>query len=284
MPHYSKKSILSNLKDNVSAKVKRTYKRSKIHPTAIVHPTAELGKSVEIGAYSIIDEHVVLGDDTIVENHVTIRGDTVIGASNIIGPYTSIGLSAQDRAHRNEPTRVVIGDYNEIRENVTINRGTLSGTGITKIGNHNQIMINCHFGHDSSIGDWCMLANATNIGGHAQFGSYIVTGAVTGIHQFCKIGDYSMIGGLSGVVLDVPPFMTCGGQRAKVFGPNKIGLSRNGFNKDEVRQAVKLHKIFFRSGLLKKDAIQELKKQLPQERVLRIFLEFLEKSERGIMR
>lgn len=255
-----------------------------IHPTAIVDPKAELGAGVQIGPYTIIGPEVKIGDSSNVMHHVTLDGKTELGKENWIGPYTSIGLSAQDRNHRNEDTLVVVGDRNEIREGVTINRGTLNGTGVTKIGNDNQIMINSHIGHDCSIGDFCMLANEALLGGHCQLGSYIVTGAVACFHQFSRIGDYAMIGALSGVVMDVVPFAMVVGQRAKLVGVNQISLKRNGFSREEQKEIKAIFQLFFRSGLSKEEGLLKVRETYPQSKVAHLFTKFIRESTRGLVR
>ncbi len=254
-----------------------------IHPTAIIDPKAQIGTGVSVGPYTIIGSEVLIGDGNIIENHVTIKGKTTIGHQNTIGPYVSIGLSAQDKAHRNEPTRVEIGDSNEIREYVSIQRGTLGSTGITKIGSHNQIMVYAHFAHDTSLGDHCMLANATTLGGHAQIGSYVVTGGLSAMHQFCRIGDFAMIGGLSAINQDVPPYMLCTGHRAKVYGINRVGLERNSFSPEEIFLIQKIFDIYFCKGLVSKKAIEMLQKEITNSRVLDPFIDFIRQSTRGVL-
>jgi len=257
--------------------------KGSIHSTAIVNSKANIGANVVVGPYSIIDAGVTIGDNTVVENHITLKGDTTIGENNTIGPYTSIGLSAQDKAHRDEPTKVVIGDYNEIREYVSINRGTQGGTGVTKIGNHNQIMISSHFGHDVSVGDHCMIANATTFAGHVQIGSYVVTSGMSGVHQYCRIGDYSMLGGYSALYQDIPPYMICAGHRAQVLGLNTVGLKRNGFSKSDIDNIQNIYDIFFCQGLVPKKAIEIIQKEASAGDILDNFIEFVSQTSRGIV-
>lgn len=256
---------------------------NRIHPTAIVDPKAEIAEGASIGPYTVIGSEVVVGEGSVIENHVTIAGKSTIGRDNSIGPYVSIGLSAQDKAHRNEPTRVEIGDGNEIREYVSIQRGTLGGTGITKIGSFNQIMVYAHFAHDTRIGDHCMLANATTLGGHVQIGSYVVTGGLAAMHQFCRVGDYAMVGGLSGVYQDVPPYLTCTGPRAKVYGINHLGLKRAAFSPEEIAHIQKIYDIYFCRGLISKKAIETLEKEIDCEKVTAPFVDFVRQSNRGIL-
>lgn len=256
---------------------------SSIHETALIDERARIGKSVIVGPYSIIGPDVIIDDNTVVDNHVTVKGKTRIGKNNSIGPYTSIGLSAQDKAHRDEPTEVVIGDFNEIREYVSINRGTLGGTGVTKIGNHNQIMVGSHFGHDVSVGDHCMFANNTTFAGHVQVGSYVVTGGMSGIHQYCRIGNYSMLGSYSALYQDLPPYLTCEGRRAQAIGLNTIGLKRNGFDKEEINQIQQIFNIFFSKGFVPKKAIEVMQAQIPSGKILDVFVQFVAKTSRGIV-
>ena len=255
----------------------------KIHSSAIVEKGAQLGQNVEIGPYSIIGPEVSIDDDTLVENHVTIKGKTTIGKRNSIGPYTSIGLSAQDKAHRNEPTLVEIGDDNEIREYVSIHRGTKGGTGITRIGSDNQLFVGVHLAHDTSMGNHCMLANNTTLGGHVQMGSYVVTGGMSGFHQFCRIGDYAMLGGYSVAYQDVPPYMTCTGTRAQLLGLNLVGLERNGFSSNEINEIQKIYTIYFSSGLVPKKALEHLRLELTEGPVLNRFIEFVSSTKRGVI-
>jgi len=254
-----------------------------IHRTAVVDPGAFIGQGVKIGPYSVIGADVSIGDETIVANQVTIQGKTEIGKGNSIGPYTSIGLSAQDRHHRNEATRVVIGDNNEIREYVSIHRGTLGGQGITRVGSDNQIMVSSHLAHDVQLGDRCMIANLTTFAGHVQVGSYVVTGGMSGVHQFCRIGDYAMLGGYSAAYQDIPPYMMATGHRAQVLGLNVIGLERNGFTPEEIGMIQRLHHIFFCRGLVRQKAIEALQEEIPAGPIRDRFIAFVSNTARGIV-
>ncbi len=256
---------------------------SLIHSTTIIDPKATIGKGVSIGPYSIIGPEVTIRDNTEIENHVTIKGRTTIGSRNYIGPYTSIGLSAQDKAHRNEPTEVIIGNENEIREYVSIHRGTFGGTGVTSVGSHNQIMGNVHFAHDVSVGNHCMLANGTALAGHVVMGSYVVTGGMSGIHQFCRIGDYAMLGATSTAYQDVVPYMTCIGHRAQIVGLNLVGMERNGLTTDDIRQVQSIFNIFFNSGIIPKKAIDRIKEEIPSGQIQERFLNFVSSTQRGFI-
>ncbi len=254
-----------------------------IHTTALVDKRAQLGKEVKIGPFTIIGPNVELGDKTSVENHVTIQGKTKIGQNNSIGPYTSIGLSAQDKDHKNEPTRVEIGDFNDIREYVSIHRGTLGGIGFTRIGSHNQLFVSTHFAHDTLVGDHCMFANATTLGGHVQIGSYVVTGGLSAMHQFCRVGDYAMIAGTTAIYQDVPPYTLCSGARAQAFGINKIGLERNGFSQKEIGMVQQLYDLYFTKGLIPKRSLLKIEDEVEDNEIRERFTSFIKKTKRGLI-
>ena len=256
---------------------------TQIHPTALVEKNCQLGGNVTIGPFSMIGAEVRIGDNTVIGNHVTIQGKTELGSHNVIGPYTSIGLSAQDKQHRNEPTRVKIGNYNEIREYVSIHRGTLGGVGITQIGDHNQIFISSHCAHDTSVGDYCMLANVTTLGGHVQIGSHVVTGGLSAMHQFCRVGDYAMVAGTTAIYQDVPPYVLCSGSRALAYGINQIGLQRNGFSVEEIATVKRLYDLFFSQGLIPKQALAKIELELEDNMVRNRFIDFIKNSKRGLI-
>lgn len=255
-----------------------------IHPTAIIHPGAKLGDNVEIGAYSIIEGEVTIADNNWIDSHVIIKGKTTIGTGNRIGAHSTLGFPAQDKKSQGEPTRLEIGDHNDIREYVSMHTGTIDGGGVTRLGNHNQIMGYTHLAHDVQVGDNIMTANAVQFAGHAEIGNNVVMGGMSGVHQFTHVGDFVMVGSGTIVTQDVSPFMMVNGQRGSIIGVNKVGMKRNGFSSDEVRQAIKIVKIVFHSNLKKDEAVSRLKEELPDERVLKNFLNFISNSTRGLMR
>lgn len=256
--------------------------KAKIHKSALVDADAKLGADVEIGPFAVIGPKVKIGKGTIIESHVTVKGDTEIGEGNQIGSYTSIGFSAQDKAHRGEDTKTLIGDHNEIREYVSIQRGTLGGKGITTIGSNNQIMSYAHFGHDTLVGNNCMLANCTTLAGHVEFGNNVVTGGLSGYHQFCKVGDFAMVGALTAIYQDVVPYVICTGSRGKLFGINVVGLQRNGYSKEDVDQVNRIYNTFFSSHMVPSQAIEVLRRNEAGD-VLDRFVQFVEKSTRGLV-
>ncbi len=218
------------------------------------------------------------------ENNVSVKGNTTLGEKNFIGAYTTLGFPAQDKGNSEKPVYLEIGDNNDIREYVSINCGSYGGSGITTIGNDNMIMSYAHFAHDNILGNNCTIANCSTMAGHVEIGDNVITGGFAGVHQFCKIGDFAMLGGMTGVAQDVAPYLLVSGARGTVFGINAIGLKRNGFSQEEIKDANQIYNIFFKQGLTTKKAIDKLKAEIPMNRVLIPFLDFLENSNRGILR
>ena len=256
----------------------------KIHPTAIVSPDAIIGEGSSIGAFSIIGRQVRIGSNTALASHVVIEDRTEIGENCQISQYSCIGGVPQDLKFRGEVTKVVIGNFNNIREFVTINRATCEDIGVTMIGDHNLIMAYCHVAHNCLLKNNIVLANGTNLAGHVIVEDYAVVGGLTGVHQFTHIGTHSMIGGASAVNKDVPPYVTASGNHAKLYGLNLIGLKRRGFSA-EVLQALKdSYRIIFRSSLLLSQAVDRVRTDVPDIAEVRHFLDFIQQSKRGVCR
>ncbi|MCS7163677.1 MAG: acyl-ACP--UDP-N-acetylglucosamine O-acyltransferase [Thermodesulfovibrio sp.] len=257
---------------------------SEIHKTAIVSPKAEIDKEVFIGPYCIIGDNVKIGRGTRLINHVQIEGITEIGENCIIYPFTTIGFPPQDIKYKGEPTGVKIGNNNIIREYVTIHRASVSGDGWTEIGDGNFIMAYVHIAHDCKIGNHVIMANLATLAGHVQVEDFAFIGGLVAVHQFTRIGAYAMIGGFSGVGQDVPPFTMASGPRAKLYGLNLVGLKRRGFSDETINILKKAYKILFRDKLQLKEAIEKVKRELPQIPEIIHLLEFIEKNKRGICR
>jgi UDP-N-acetylglucosamine acyltransferase len=256
----------------------------KIHPTAIVSPDAVIGDGSSIGAFSIIGRQVRIGSNTEISSHVVIEDGTEIGENCQISQYSCIGGVPQDLKFRGEVTKVVIGNFNNIREFVTINRATCEDIGVTMIGDHNLIMAYCHVAHNCLLRNNIVLANGTNLAGHVIVEDYAVVGGLTGVHQFTHIGAHSMIGGASAVNKDVPPYVTASGNHAKLYGLNLIGMKRRGFSA-EVLQALKdSYRIIFRSSLLLSQAVDQVRTGVPDFLEVRHFLDFIQQSKRGVCR
>ena len=255
-----------------------------IHSTAIIHPKAELESGVEVGPYSIIGEHVKIGKDTKIGPHTTVEGFTEIGERCEIYQFVSIGTPPQDLKFKGEKSYVIIGDDNTMREFVTIHRASSHGGGETVIGSNNFIMAYSHIAHDCKVGNNVVMANGTTLGGHIEIQDFVVIGGLVAIHQFARIGAYSMIGGASAVSQDVPPYVMAVGNRAKLFGLNTTGLKRNNFSTEVIKDLKVAYKTIFRSGMTLKKALEEVKLQPKRSKEVDNFIEFIEKSERGICR
>lgn len=256
----------------------------KIHSTAIVSPDASIGEGATIGAYSIIGRQVRIGRNTSIASHVVIEDGTEIGENCQISQFSCIGGIPQDLKFKGEVTKVVIGNYNNIREFVSINRATCEDIGVTLIGDRNLIMAYCHIAHNCHLGNNIVLANGTNLAGHVIIEDYAVVGGLTGVHQFTHIGAHSMIGGASAVNKDVPPYVTASGNHAKLYGLNLIGMKRRGFSADVLLALKDSYRIIFRSNLLLTQAIAQVKENVPDFDEVRHFRDFIYKSKRGVCR
>lgn len=255
-----------------------------IHPSAVVSPHAELSPGVKIGPYSVIEDHVTIGRDTVIWPHVVVEGHTQIGERNRIYPFVSIGFPPQDIGYRGEDTRLIIGDDNIIREYATINRATTKQDWETVVGNENYIMAYAHIAHDCYLGNKIIMSNVATLGGHITIGDHAILGGQVAVHQFVRIGAYAFLGGKSGVDRDVPPFMVTAGERAKLYGVNRTGLHRMGFSQETIDGLKKAYKIIWRDNKRFSDAISQVRREIESFPELEILLDFLDDSERGILR
>ncbi|MDR2195184.1 MAG: acyl-ACP--UDP-N-acetylglucosamine O-acyltransferase [Gallionellaceae bacterium] len=259
-----------------------------IHPTALIHSGAKLAEGVEVGAYSIIGEHVEIGAGTVVGPHVVIDGHTTIGRDNRFFQFASIGAAPQDKKYKGEPTRLVIGDGNTIRECCTLNLGTAQDKGVTTIGNDNWIMAYVHVAHDCIIGNHNIIANSVQFAGHVEVGNRALIGGLCGIHQFVRIGDFAMIGFQARVSQDVPPFMMASGNPVEAKGPHQEGPRRAGYSDAQLDNIKKMHRALYRGGNSleqAKQAITALHGQSPEiDADVDNMLGFLELATRGIVR
>jgi len=255
-----------------------------IDATAIVSEKADLADDVVVGPYAVIGDDVRIGRGTRVDSHVVINGPTIIGEGNHIYQFASIGDDPQDKKYAAEPTRLVIGDRNTIREFCTISRGTTQDTGETLLGSDNWIMAYVHIAHDCVVGDNTIMANNTTLGGHVHIGDWVICGGFSGIHQFCKIGAHAFLGMYSGVNRDVPAYTTVSGQPATPRGINSEGLKRRDFSANQIRNIKNAYRLTFRKGMKLADAIDEVTKLSKEQPELGLFLESLRSSERGLVR
>jgi len=257
---------------------------TRIHPTAVVAGGAELDHNVEIGPYSIIGPHVRTGAATVVGPHVVIEGFTTIGSENRIFQYAAVGAIPQDLKYKGEPSRLVIGDRNRIREFVTLHPGTEGGGMVTTIGHGNLLMNYVHIAHDCRLGDSNVVANGVQLGGHVTIESFAVLGALSAVHQFARIGESAIVGAGSMVSQDVPPFCNATGDRARLHGLNTLGLQRRGLSGEVASALKRAYRIMFQSELKARDALLRIRADLPGIAEVERFVAFIESSERGVCR
>jgi UDP-N-acetylglucosamine acyltransferase len=254
-----------------------------IHPTAIVDHGAEIGAGTIVGPYSVIGADVFLGANCWLQHHVTLCGPMRAGAGNKFYAYCSIGQQTQDLKYQGEPTYLEIGDQNTLREFVTINRSTTS-EGKTRVGSRGNFLAYSHIGHDCTVGDDVVFSNNGTLAGHVQVGDCAVMGGLTAVHQFCRIGRFAITGGCSKIVQDVPPFMIADGNPAEIRGINLVGLERKGFSPESVKLIKEAFRLIYRSKLNTQQGLEAMRKELPQNKEIAEIIEFIEKSERGIIR
>ena len=255
-----------------------------IHPTAVVSPHAEIAEGAKIGPYSMIADHVTIGPNTEIGGHVVIEGHTQIGERNKIYPFATIGTPPQDVGYRGEDTRLVIGDDNLIREYTTIHRATTKENWVTTVGNKNYIMAYAHIAHDCALGNHIIMSNVATLGGHITIGDHSILGGLVAVHQFVRIGAYAFLGGKSGVDRDVPPFMVVAGERAKLYGINRLGLRRLGFSQEAIEDLKKAYRIIWRENRSFGEGIEQVRREIKPFPELEILLDFFDGSKRGILR
>lgn len=255
-----------------------------IDPHAIIDPSARIGADVSIGPFSIIGPDVEIGSGCRIGPHVVIKGPTRIGCDNQVFQFASIGEVPQDKKYRGEATVLEIGDRNVIREYVTIQRGTVQGGGVTRVGSDNLFMVQVHIAHDCIVGNNTIFANGTQVAGHVIIEDYVILGGCSLVHQFCTLGQHSFSSAASMIIKDVPPYVLVSGQMAKPYGLNVEGLKRRGFSPETVRMLRQAYKIVYRSHLLQEQAIAELKVLSAECPEVAIMADFIERSQRGIVR
>ena len=255
-----------------------------IDPRAVVDPTARIDADVHVGPYSIVGAGVEIGRGTRIEPHVVIKGRTRIGADNHIFQFASIGDDPQDKKYKGEPTELVIGDRNTIRECCTINRGTVQDRGVTTLGNDNWIMAYCHIAHDCVVGNNTIFANNASIAGHVHIGDYAILGGFTAIHQFCHVGAHALTSMFSYVSKDIPAYVTASGRPAEPRSINAEGLKRRGFTATQIRNIREAYRTLYRQTLKLDEALAELERRLPEQPELGPFLDSLRGGSRGVAR
>ncbi len=255
-----------------------------VHPTAVVEAGAELDTDVQVGPYAVLGPNVRIGAGTIVGSHTVLEGRTEIGAACRIGPHVVIGAPPQDVKYTGEPTRVVLGEQVIVREFASVHRASIGGTGVTVVGSHVYLMAYAHVAHDCQVGDHAIIANQVSLAGHVDIGRHVMIGGLTGIHQFVRIGDYAFVGGGSGVQQDVPPYVKAAGNHAKAYGLNVVGLRRHGFSAEAIRAIKAAYQVVFLSDLNTSQALAKLEEGGELAPEVQPFIDFIKRSQRGIMK
>ncbi|WP_027858824.1 acyl-ACP--UDP-N-acetylglucosamine O-acyltransferase [Marinobacterium jannaschii] len=255
-----------------------------IDSRAIVDPAAKIAADVEIGPFSIIGPDVEIDSGTVIGPHAVVRGPTRIGKNNRIFQFTSVGEDCQDKKYAGEPTELVIGDNNVIREGVTIHRGTVQDNSITIIGSNNLFMANAHVAHDCVIGDNIIMANNVAVAGHVHVGDWAILGGFTAVHQFCHIGAHVMCGAGSVVLKDIPAYVMANGNSAQPHGINSEGLKRRGYSADSIMAIKRAYKVIYRQKLTLEQAVETLQEMAVDVPELEPMISVLQASNRGIIR
>ena len=257
---------------------------SRVHPTAIVDARAEIDGDVQIGPYCVIGAGVRIGKGCRVHSHAVITGRTTLGEGNVVFPFATIGDTPQDLKYKGEPSELLIGNHNTIREYVSLNPGTTGGGMVTRVGDQNLLMMQCHIAHDCLLGDRNVVANGATLGGHVVIEDFVIVGGLVGIHQFVRIGTGAIVGAGSMVSKDVPPYCNATGDRAKLHGLNLEGLKRRGFDKTVIALLRKAYRIVFQSALRTEDALKKIREELPAIPEIEKFASFIAQSGRGVCR
>jgi len=255
-----------------------------IHPQAIIDPSVKIADKVSIGPFTVIGPNVEIGAGTTIASHVVINGPTKIGKDNRIFQFASVGEKPQDLKFNDDPTELVVGDRNTIREYVTLHRGTPGGGNVTRIGNDNLFMASSHVAHDCILGNHIILANASALAGHVVVEDHVILGGYTTVHQFTRIGAHAFSGFSTAIDRDVLPFFTVAGNRARAVGINKEGLKRRNFSVESIRALQDAFKLLIKSSCSHKVALEKVEELAQKDANVRKMLDFLDASERGWIR
>lgn len=255
---------------------------TQIHPSAIIEKGAELDDGVVVGPFAYIGPKVKIGKGTEVMHHATVDGATNMGANNEVHPYAYVGGKTHDLKYRGGIHGLTIGSGNVFREFTTVHCATSEGQ-MTSLGDQNNILAYSHIAHECRVGSHLVMSSHAALGGHVEVGNHVNVGWGAGVHQFCRIGDYAMVGAASKVVQDVPPYMISDGNPATVRTPNKVGLERAGFSREDISLIRRIFKLFYKEGLNRRQASEALSLGgLDEEEIVDRFLAFMKKSERGL--
>jgi UDP-N-acetylglucosamine acyltransferase len=255
---------------------------SQIHPTAIISPRAVLGNGVSVGPYTVIGDDVVLRDDVRVASHCVIEGPSEFGSGTVFFPYVSAGQAPHDLKYKGETSRLVAGERNVFREFTTVHRGTEGGGNVTTIGSDNLFMAQSHVAHDCHIGSHVIFAQTAALAGHVVVEDHVTIGAFSGVHQFCRVGKYAFIGASSVVVKDALPYARTAGNHARCFGPNTIGLRRQGFSNERIRRIDHAFHLLLSARLNTTQAVERIVEEMSGQEEIDYLVEFIRSSQRGV--
>ena len=255
-----------------------------IHPAAQVDENAKIGEGSHIGPFCTVGADVTLGENVRLESHVVVDGITSIGDGTVVFPFVSIGLGPQDLKYGGEATRTEIGERNQIREFVTIHRGTIGGGGVTRVGSGNLLMAQAHVAHDCQVGNDIIMANAATLAGHVEVADRASIGAYSGVHQFCRVGLEAFIGGYSVVVKDALPFATIQGNHAKCYGVNRVGMRRRGYEKGTIEQVNHAFHLLLNAKLNTTQAVERIRAEITGSPEVDLLVDFIETSSRGVVK
>ena len=258
--------------------------KSSIHNTAIVADSARVGDGCQIGPFCIIGADVTLHDGVRLDSHVVIDGETTVGAATHVFPFVSIGLAPQDLKYAGEPTGTEIGKHNQIREFVTIHRGTSGGGGITRIGDDNLLMAQAHVAHDCQLGNEIIMANAATLAGHVEIADRASVGAYSGVHQYCRVGYEAFVGGYSVVVKDAMPFAIIQGNHAKCYSLNRLGMKRRGYSREVIGKLAHAFHLLLSAKLNTTQAVERIEAEITGCKEVDQLTEFIKSSKRGVVK
>lgn len=255
-----------------------------IHETAIVADKAHIGEGCYIGPFCTIGDEVELGHNVRLDSHVVVDGITTIGDDTHVFPFVSIGLAPQDLKYSGEPTKTEVGKRNQIREFVTIHRGTMGGGAMTRIGDDNLLMAQVHIAHDCQLGNEIIMANAATLAGHVEIADKASVGAYSGVHQFCRVGYEAFVGGYSVVVKDAMPFAIIQGNHAKCYGLNRLGVKRRGYSKETIEKLNHAFHLLLSAKMNTSQAVEKIREEITECKEVDLLVGFIESSKRGVVK
>ncbi len=256
---------------------------NKVDSRALVSASAKLGKNVRVGAFAVVGDEVELGDGCIIDHHAVVQGPARLGKQNHLYPFAAVGGDPQDLTYKGERVTLEVGDHNEFREFSTVNRGTVKGGGITRVGSHNLIMSYAHIAHDCIIGDHTIFVNGATLAGHVSVEDFAQIGAFCPVHQFCRIGKYSYIAAHTVITQDVPPYSKIVAPRGtRCYGVNSVGLERQGFSPERIKSIEQAYRLLLRSKLNTSQALEKIRGTLAHSEDVQTLIAFIESAERGL--